>query len=128
MAGVVLMVAVPVEVNCAVPTRPVSTQPAVLAASQKVIEPAVSGAALFIAETVKVTGAGEATDVAETVSVNCAGFAASAAIGKAKAAAATAVINRGEAMRLQAEKVTFNMPEVLGSHYVVKRIVYQACQ
>jgi hypothetical protein len=92
-------------------------------ASQKVIVPVpVSGALFAVTAAVSVTSAGEATAADERVSVVVvgAGGNASATRGNTPNAVSSAETVRAEAVRLEAEENTFNMPEFLGSCSVVK--------
>jgi hypothetical protein len=109
----ILRVAFP-PTNCAFPKMAVSSHKAA-AALQKVTVP-TDGAGLPVTEAVNVTSAGDATVDEESVSVVVVGSgAACKVVAKVQASVTRAGANerRENAVRLQAEKVTFHIQTIL---------------
>jgi hypothetical protein len=81
--------------------------------------PTVTAAPLAVTEAVRVTAVGEATDGDEIASVVVVTGAACAAVARLQAAVSTSpgVSQREITIRLQAEKNTFHISAVLGSHF-----------
>jgi hypothetical protein len=123
MEGMILRIAFP-PTNCAFPKIAVTSHKAA-AALQKVIDPVVTGAplAVMVTEAVKVTGVCHATVDEESVSVVVVNGAACAAVAKLQATVSRAdgnslwMTRRDDANGLQAEKDTFHIQTVLGSHF-----------
>jgi hypothetical protein len=118
--GMIFRVAFPVPLaNCAFPKRAESSH-RFADASQKVIDPFVTGAppAVTVTEAVKVTGVCHATGDGESVSVVFVGSGATCAAAKLQATVNRADrTRRGEAIRLQAAKNKFHIQAVLGSDF-----------